>query len=28
VTTEINEALKMNPERLFAKLVQGQPAAK
>jgi Tfp pilus assembly protein PilF len=27
-TTEINEALKMNPERLFAKLVQGQPAAK
>lgn len=27
-TTEINEALKMNPDRLFAKLVQGQPAAK
>jgi tetratricopeptide (TPR) repeat protein len=27
-TTEINEALKINPERLFAKLVQGQPAAK
>jgi len=27
-TTEINEALKMNPEGVSAKLVQGQPAAK
>jgi tetratricopeptide (TPR) repeat protein len=26
--TEIDEALKMNPERLFAKLVQAQPATK
>jgi tetratricopeptide (TPR) repeat protein len=27
-TTEINEALKMNPDRLFARLVQGRPVAK